>query len=92
MRHVFEAAGRRYRAWWRIETNCGSRSSELPRGGMAMVPTVATWLRRFVREDEGQGLVEYGLIILLVSIVSILALTNLGAAIVNMIQAVTAAF
>jgi Flp pilus assembly pilin Flp len=46
----------------------------------------------FVQEQEGQGLVEYALILLLVSIACILALTSLGAALVNMIQAVTAAF
>jgi pilus assembly protein Flp/PilA len=34
-----------------------------------------------LKGEEGQGLVEYALIISLVSVASILALTNLGAAI-----------
>ena len=35
-------------------------------------------LRTFFRDDSGQGLVEYALIIALVSIVAIAALTILG--------------
>jgi pilus assembly protein Flp/PilA len=36
------------------------------------------WLSQFDREEEGQGLVEYALIIVLVSIVAVAALTLLG--------------
>ena len=36
------------------------------------------WLKNWLERDEGQGLVEYALIILLVSIVVIVALTALG--------------
>ena len=36
-------------------------------------------LPRFDDDEEGQGLVEYGLIIVLVSIVVVVALTALGA-------------
>ena len=36
------------------------------------------WLKNWLESDEGQGLVEYALIILLVSIVVIVALTALG--------------
>ena len=36
------------------------------------------WLKNWLESDEGQGLVEYALIILLVSIVVIGVLTTLG--------------
>lgn len=35
-------------------------------------------MKRLVREEEGQGMVEYGLILALISIVVILALTGIG--------------
>ncbi len=35
-------------------------------------------IRRFVREEEGQGLVEYALILGLIAIVAIAALTTAG--------------
>lgn len=35
-------------------------------------------LKRFLREEEGQGMVEYGLILALIAIVVIVALTGLG--------------
>jgi len=38
-------------------------------------------IRRFVREEEGQGLVEYALIIGLIAIVAIAALTVSGGSI-----------
>jgi pilus assembly protein Flp/PilA len=34
--------------------------------------------RAFVTDDEGQGLVEYALLLALIAIVSIIAITNLG--------------
>jgi Flp pilus assembly pilin Flp len=46
--------------------------------------TVAAWTaggercRRLRSEESGQGLVEYGFILVLVSVVCVLALTNLG--------------
>jgi pilus assembly protein Flp/PilA len=43
-----------------------------------MLPYVIAWLSRFDREEEGQGLVEYALIIVLVSILCIAALTTLS--------------
>ena len=43
-----------------------------------MLQYVMAWLSQFDREDEGQGLVEYALIIVLVSIVAMVALQILG--------------
>ena len=46
---------------------------------IAMVPYVIAWvLDQMEREEEGQGLVEYALILVLVSIAAIVALTTLG--------------
>jgi len=41
-------------------------------------------IRRFVREEEGQGLVEYALILGLIAVVAIIALTASGSSINNM--------
>jgi pilus assembly protein Flp/PilA len=49
------------------------------------------WLSQFDREEEGQGLVEYALIIVLVSIVSIAALTLLGTQVAAVFTTITAA-
>ena len=47
-----------------------------------MLPYVINWLsNKFDVEEEGQGLVEYALIIVLVSIVAIVGLTTLSGAI-----------
>ncbi|KJS21767.1 MAG: hypothetical protein VR72_08915 [Clostridiaceae bacterium BRH_c20a] len=35
-------------------------------------------VKRLWNEEEGQGMVEYGLIIALISVVAILTLTNIG--------------
>ena len=37
------------------------------------------WLR-LIKEDEGQDLIEYGLLAALIAIVAVLALTNVGTA------------
>ena len=44
--------------------------------------------RAQIRKDEGQALVEYTLILALVSIVAITVLTGIGAAIVTKLEAV----
>jgi len=56
-----------------------------------MLPYVIAWLSKFETEEEGQGLVEYALIIFLVSIVSIAALQALGVAVESVFQQITAA-
>jgi pilus assembly protein Flp/PilA len=44
-----------------------------------MVPYAIAWVKdQLEREEEGQGLVEYALILVLVSIAAIVALTALG--------------
>jgi len=48
--------------------------------------------RLFQRNEEGQGLAEYGLILGLVALVAITALTGLGAAIVTKLGQVTNGF
>lgn len=48
-------------------------------------------LRSLLRREEGQGLVEYGLIIFLVAIVVIAVLFLVGPRIGNMFSSITAA-
>lgn len=54
-----------------------------------MLPYVMAWLSKFEREDEGQGLVEYALIIVLVSIVAVAALGLLGDQVVAVFESIT---
>ena len=56
-----------------------------------MLPYVISWLSQFEREEEGQGLVEYALIIVLVSIASIATLTILGTTVSGVFTTITAA-
>lgn len=46
-------------------------------------------IRRFVREEEGQGLVEYALILGLIAVVAITALTASGSSISSMFGALS---
>lgn len=45
-------------------------------------------VKRLVREEEGQGMAEYGLILALIAVVCILVFTNLGTGIRDKIQKV----
>jgi pilus assembly protein Flp/PilA len=54
-----------------------------------MLPYVIAWLSKFETEEEGQGLVEYALIIALVSIVAMAALQALGVAVTNVFTTIT---
>ena len=56
-----------------------------------MLPYVMAWLSRFDRENEGQGLVEYALIIVLVSIAAIAALQVLAGGINGVFASITTA-
>jgi pilus assembly protein Flp/PilA len=58
---------------------------------MLLYSHLVAWLSKFDREDEGQGLVEYALIIFLVSIASILALTALGGKVAGVFTQITGA-
>ncbi len=46
-------------------------------------------LKRFLQEESGQGMVEYGLIIALVAIVLITALTALGGGLDSTFDSIT---
>lgn len=46
-------------------------------------------IRRFVREEEGQGLVEYALIIGLIAVVAIAALTASGGSISSIFNTIS---
>jgi pilus assembly protein Flp/PilA len=50
---------------------------------------VMTLLKRLFHEEDGQGMVEYGLIIALVAIAVILALTALGGGLEGIFESVT---
>jgi Flp pilus assembly pilin Flp len=52
---------------------------------------LSLYTRSQIRRDEGQALVEYTLILALVSIVAITVLTGIGAAIVTKLEAVETA-
>lgn len=58
-----------------------------------MLPYVLAWLSTFNfsldREDEGQGMVEYALILVLVSVVAIGALQLLGTSIDGVFDKIT---
>jgi Flp pilus assembly pilin Flp len=53
-----------------------------------MLEFLMTYVRAYVKNETGQALVEYALILALVSIASILVLTSLGGAIGTKLQTV----
>jgi Flp pilus assembly pilin Flp len=56
----------------------------------AMFGTINRWLS--IRDDDGQALVEYSLILLFVALVTFLLLGQIGQALTGMFSAVLAAF
>ena len=56
-----------------------------------MLPYVLAWLSSFDREDEGQGMVEYALILVLVSVVAIVTLRVLGTTVSGVFTDITTA-
>ena len=45
---------------------------------MSLIAYMRTYLRAFVRNDEGQDLLEYALLVALIAIVCIIAITTTG--------------
>jgi pilus assembly protein Flp/PilA len=54
-----------------------------------MFEMIMTYFRSVVKSEQGQALVEYALILGLVSVVAIAALTGLGTAIIGKLNDVT---
>ena len=48
-------------------------------------------LKAFFKDEEGQGMVEYGLIIALIAVVVIVALTTMGGSISNIFNSASGA-
>ena len=49
-----------------------------------------TRLRAFVRDEEGQDLIEYALLVALISLVAVVAITNAGTAVNNIFTSIAA--
>lgn len=56
---------------------------------MTMVKMMGTYTKAFFRKEEGQGMVEYALIIALIAIVVIAALILLGPQIAEIFENIT---
>lgn len=52
---------------------------------------LVTYLRSFVRKDEGQDLLEYALLIALIAIVAVAAVTAAGLKVKDVFEAIAAA-
>ncbi len=59
---------------------------------MLAISRLLSWLSSLSREEEGQGLVEYGLVLILVSIVAFGALTLLGTTLSGMFTTIANVF
>lgn len=46
-------------------------------------------IERFLKEEQGQDLVEYSLLLVLIAVVAVLVLTGLGTSVVSVFQRVT---
>lgn len=55
---------------------------------MDLLKVYGTWVKANIRKDEGQALVEYALILFLISVVSIAVLTTLGSKVKDTLQSV----
>jgi pilus assembly protein Flp/PilA len=55
---------------------------------MDLLKVYGTWVKDNIRKDEGQALVEYALILFLISVVSIAVLTTLGGKVKDTLQSV----
>lgn len=53
-----------------------------------LLEVYGTWVKTNLRRDEGQALVEYALILFLISVVSIAVLTALGGKVKDTLQSV----
>ena len=53
-----------------------------------LLEVYGTWVKANLRRDEGQALVEYALILFLISVVSIAVLTALGGKVKDTLQSV----
>jgi Flp pilus assembly pilin Flp len=56
-----------------------------------LLKVYGTWVKANIRKDEGQALVEYALILFLISVVSIAVLTTLGTKVKDTLQSVVTA-
>ena len=55
---------------------------------MDLLKVYGTWVKANIRKDEGQALVEYALILFLISVVSIAVLSALGTKVKTTLQSV----
>ena len=54
-----------------------------------MVTLIASYLRRWFHDEDGQTLTEYALILVLIAIVAILAVTGLGTKVKEIFERIT---
>ena len=57
----------------------------------ALYLQISNWLKALQREEEGQTLTEYALILVLVAIAAIVVLTSLGTQITSVFSQITSA-